>query len=212
MKIYKHEPKHDGKGQLNPYIWDILPLQDIDLDYFAERFGLEGNVASKYIKRTPWGCYLLPILKPNGTTVGHVMRQPWGGEPVSPRNPGSDGPKSVTYTHAAYPFMSYYPVRHGCTTTVIVEDQLSAIKCAQVGIPAWALLGTHMDHNKVREIASLVPKEVLFALDPDATANAFTMARDWGLAFNKCRVALLQRDLKDTPVSDIPSTLGVVLT
>jgi hypothetical protein len=66
-----------------------------------------------------------------------------------------------------------------------------------------------MDLPKVREMQRLRPDEVLLALDSDATATSFRYAREFGLAFNKFRVVLLERDLKDTKLSDIPTVLGL---
>lgn len=217
MKRYKHEPKHEGQGDLNPYTWEKLPIDDFDRQFFRLRFEIDFPELGEFVSRTPWGNYLLPIGKPDGRNVGYVSRQPswsklWGVE--CPRKADPRFPKTVTYMHAKGPIQAYYKARveryvevYG---TVIVEDQISALKLAYAGFNAWALLGVHMDAVKVREIAAQQPRNVIFALDPDATTNAFDMARNWGLAFHRSRVAILDHDLKDTPINDIPTVLGVV--
>lgn len=217
VKRYKHEPRHEGQGDLNPYTWEKLPIDDFDRQFFRLRFEIELSQTHQQLWRTPWGNYLLPIAKPDGWTVGYVSRQPswgklWGVE--CPRVPDPRFPKTVTYMHAKGPIQAYYRSQRGelgfPDYTVIVEDQISALKLAYAGFNAWALLGVHMDAVKVREIAAQQPRNVIFALDPDATTNAFDMARNWGLAFYRSRVAILDHDLKDTPINDIPTVLGVV--
>jgi DNA primase len=92
---------------------------------------------------------------------------------------------------------------------VLVEDQLSAISAQQGGVNAVALLGTHLNNDKVWEISQWQPSQVIIALDADATDQAFKLARKWGLAFPKTRVAILARDLKEEKTDDIRYILGL---
>ena len=106
------------------------------------------------------------------------------------------------------PMLSWYPGagekrRPG---VVIVEDQLSAMKVATRGIDSVALLGTHMNHQMVREMQRYGQSPYLLALDEDATERAFKLARTWGMGFSNFRVVVLYQDLKD--VDNILQALG----
>jgi hypothetical protein len=206
MKRYAHEPKHEGNGKLNPYVWRVLPLEDIDVEYFERAYEIPSTVSTACIWRTPWDTYLLPIRGPDLTFRGYVSRRPWDGAPRI----GLPNKKAITFMHKIGPIQSYYQGNLYGGPTVIVEDQLSAIKVMTAGLNSWALLGVNMDGGKAREIQRTTDSEgVIFALDPDASGAAWEMARDWGLVFPKVRVALLDKDLKDTALSEIPKTLGV---
>lgn len=109
--------------------------------------------------------------------------------------------------HAKGPVQSWY--LDTSNRLVLVEDILSAIRVQQLGLSACALLGTHLNNDKVREISLFKPGEVIIALDEDATDEAFKLAGRWGLAFPKIRVAILERDFKDDTDQNILRTLGV---
>lgn len=200
-------------ADLTPYEGAIDELTLRDTAYFQDRYEIPANVSHVYIKRGDGIRYLLPIWTPHGAVRGYVSRAPWPGAPLQTYF----GKKALTYMHERGPVQSYYRSVGTTRTTVIVEDQLSAIKASVAGFNAWAMLGMPVSENltgyngadRVREIASLQPQEVVVALDADATDKAFWFARKWGLAFNSIRVAILERDIKDTPLADIPAALGI---
>jgi hypothetical protein len=90
---------------------------------------------------------------------------------------------------------------------VIVEDQISAAKVAQVGHVGAALTGSYISEDKVREIARYKPSSVVIALDQDATGAAYKAARTWGLAFKDIKVLPLQTDIKDMKRKDVEELL-----
>lgn len=119
-----------------------------------------------------------------------------------------DGPKTRLFMNDSRQLpMSWYWQNND--VIVLTEDQLSAMKVYQAGFTGVALLGTHLEVQRVREIGTQKPSRVIIALDADATALALGMARTWGLAFNKTRVAVLEHDLKDIPRGDIAEALGL---
>jgi DNA primase len=99
--------------------------------------------------------------------------------------------------------MAYYPPdwTSDYDQVVLVEDQISAVRAAYDGFHAVALLGTNLDQEVVRAI-SMLKRPVVIALDADATDKAFKLAKDWGMAFKSCRVAVLPCDLKDMDLGD----------
>lgn len=215
-RIWDASPKK--ATELNPYEGPIFELSREDSIYFHDVYELGVTDRFGYIKRNETR-YLLPILCPSGRVRGYVARQGWAGSPLEGE---SWGQKAYTYMHAAGPVQSFYDVHdystrcHASRSLVLVEDQLSAIKTALSGFRSCALLGmpvaasgSYSGADRIREIASLRPSEVIVAMDADATDKAFQFARSWGMAFNKCRVAILERDLKDEPLDDIREVLGL---
>jgi hypothetical protein len=143
-----------------------------------------------------------------------VLRQPWLGAPRA----GQGGrPKADTYKSKAGPLQSHYKALRGSDYLVVVEDQLSAIKLAAYGYDSVALLGVpdvypsgYSGVDRVTEIARRAAgREVIVALDSDATETALLFAKKWGAMFVRLRVALLSADLKDTMADDFSEVLGV---
>ena len=92
---------------------------------------------------------------------------------------------------------------------VIVEDIISAWKvCTHVpDTHAMALLGTSLpteNLNKIWKDYSIIT----IALDKDATDKAIKMSRRIAIGVDKCRVVMLEVDLKDMTVEEINKCLN----
>lgn len=189
------------------YEGELHTLLASDAKAFRERFGIEAGDDILYNEHDE---YVLPIYGPDGYVRGYNVRQPWDG---MPRKGRPNRPKSRVYMHSLTPVQSTYQgvVMGGDSRVLLVEDQLSALKASQHAAVSWAvaLMGAYLDIPRVREIAMLRPSEVLLALDADATEEAFKLARNYGLAFPKMRVVILDRDIKDTPSNKINEVLGI---
>lgn len=195
--------KPKPRNKLRPYTGKFHPLSGSQREFLLERFPLskmpKGTVSSGD------GRFIFPILNPSGYERGYLLRN-WPEAQLS----DWDGPKAMTHMHAEGPVMSWHRGDGPVEQLVLVEDMLSAYCAQQAGLSACALLGVNLDNDKVREIACQRPREVIIALDADATEQSFRLARKWGLAFQKTRVAVLERDLKDeTDLFDIPEVLGI---
>jgi len=210
--VSQHWEKTPGKtgGCLTPYTGQLDMLTPADLAYFDGHY--EIPFAHRFIQRGMDGSrYALPIFAPNGDTRGYVLRKGWAGSPLDGWSFGDK--KALTYMHKAAPVQSSY-IATGQPTRplVLVEDQLSAIKLFTDGYNAVALLGVpnggNIGADRVREIARIQAGEVVVALDADATTNALEFVRKYGMAFRKIRVAILDRDLKDTPKRQFREVLG----
>jgi len=199
-------PPNRKSTKIKPYTRPYLPMTILDQEYFDERFG---HVPMDVKLTEDSARYLLPVYTPNQYIRGWVAREPW--DDWAPVSGTGRQPKAVLYMHAEGPTQSWYHMFGGPRIVVLVEDQMSGYAVQQAGISACALMGTNLDNDKVREIAQEHPKEVIIALDADATDQAFKLARKWGLAFPKTRVAILKRDLKDERIEDIPQILGVAV-
>lgn len=200
---------------LEPYQGKLEPLSVADFEYFETRYGI--TTPNGRIFRGDEDRYILPIFSPvDALARGHVSRMPWPGSPMSGARDWSGKLKARTYMAARGPIQSFYK-GHGpqfvVRPLVVVEDQLSAIKLAEIGLNAMAILGTpnkgEIGMDKLTELTRLPNTETIVALDADATEQAFEFARKWGSAFKKLRVAILQRDIKDTPKAEIFGVLGL---
>jgi len=189
---------------------DLLTLETIDERYFQERFGLAAIHAATLIRRNVYGQYVLRVFDPLGRERGLMVRRiAWSGEPKAPRMPYTiTGPKTTLYMHRSdYIAQSWHfppaGVERRHDKLVVVEDQVSAMKVSELGFKCVAIMGCHLDITRVREIALERPQEVMLALDTDATANAFSLAGKWGMAFPKLRVAVMAADPKDSTAYDL---------
>ena len=207
-------PQQDSATQLklSTYHHPILPLDDADEQFFWDRFGL-ANMAGIFVSMRDE--YILAITSPLGYSRGYTVRQPvWKGTPQAPRQgftypDGSSPPKAKIYNHVAEPMQSFCRSHITNEVLVVVEDQISAMKVAQIGVASVALGGTGVNLAKVREWTSIGAQSVLLALDADATDQAFRIARKWHPAFDHLRVVMLEQDLKDSDNDDILSILGI---
>ena len=203
------QTKWKPRSIINFYTGERLPLRPEDIAYFYNRFGINKSAAAKFISRTERGEYLFPVMSPQQYERGFVVRQPaWKGI-KPPNSPVVGKKKAILYPHNDAPMQSWYFSKSAryASTVVIVEDALSAIRVAQAGMTGVALLGASLNNDTVREIAHYKPKEVILALDADATDQAFRLGRKYGLAFPNFRVAILEEDLKDTTF--VNAALGI---
>ena len=149
---------------------------------------------------------LMPIRGPLGEMRGWVRR----------RNPASDVPKVLmgrvvdNQPMVSYVFASKAPERH---TLVCVEDIPSAWRVSRAGVDAVALLGCTPSDEVLDEIRSVRRRysngRVVFALDPDATSQALSLARKYGLR-GAADVLILDKDFKNMTKEEAAACLKVL--
>ena len=215
MSIEWAHSAHGIVKEPQPYTGKILPLLESDAIFFQKRFGIPAPIAHSFIRVDPdSNRYVLPILSPHERVRGHVLRYAWNG---APRHTDEFYPKAQTFKADDSPLQSFYAACWGDGgALVLVEDQISAITLAASGYSSVAILGkptgkigSYSGHDRVSEIARVAGlREVIVALDSDATADAFNFVRVWGAAFHKCRVAILTDDIKDTRPESFYEVLG----
>jgi hypothetical protein len=208
--------------RIRPYLGRLNPLEESDRDYFGERFALACDPLD--ITVSDYDEYMLTVRGPKREVRGYVQRQPvWRGVPKAPRSgrewdPEADRlmPKTKLYCHSTAPMLAWYtpgviyPERDARPQQlVVVEDQLSAMKIAQAGVRAVALLGNGINVEGVRDICREHPSVVTIALDPGAEGAAQSLARKWGLYWPRTRVVALEADPKDIPKSELLTELGL---
>lgn len=194
--------------RLTPYCGAVVSLTDDCGEALQRRFCISARLLRAHV-HTGARCYVLPILDPKACRRGVVIRQPWEG--TGSGIPGT--PKSQIFKEKHEPMIGWYaPTAHSVVAgppnaVILVEDQMSAIKLADCGYLACALLGTSLNSEKISEIQS-VSKHIVIALDSDATATAFKLARKWQAAFSSCRVVILTSDPKDMTREEIHQKFG----
>jgi len=217
-------------ARIRPYRDPIRQPLPADVDYFRARFEINLNDGTPFdaVGVTDHDEYILPVRGPNYDLRGHVQRQPvWKGEPRAPRagrtwdpdaNEGQGAPmvKTKVFPVSTAPLLAWYrPAPDNLIgqelsgNLVIVEDQISAIKCAQSGVLSVALLGNGMNIEMVRDIVRVQPHCVTIALDPGAEGQAQSLAKKWGLYWRRTRVVALEADPKDLPATELLDDLGL---
>lgn len=178
-------------SRVRPYTGPLRPLETADYLWFQRRFELPMNTLREVRKSE--SRYYLQILGPEGKRRGWVGRSPWEGSPLC--GPIVE-PKVLTYMDNDEP-VQHWTGWSNSRPLVLVEDQISALRVTcDADLPAVALLGTGVNEEKVAELQRHA-KHIVFALDADATGQAFSHARKWGQAFDSCRVVILREDIKD---------------
>ena len=161
----------------------------------VDSFGTWISLGRDYQAPVPRAMYM-PVLSPYGEDRGGVLRYLDGTKP-----------KTVSYLTTSQPALAWY-VRDALPKlgpVVIVEDQISAMRCRQLGYNAVALMGTNINDEKAREIRRDRP--VLLALDKDAFSKAVGYARRWPWMIP----VLLEHDIKDSDDADVKARLGQAL-
>lgn len=174
---------------LRPYTGELYPISQYPnvLKRFKDRYGFNGE--GVYTCSYGDAPLFIPILSPSGQVRGHVEKRGLF--------PGEQKGNKI-WKAKEEPMISWTTAYVGQEMKVtLVEDQVSALKYAQsTGMRAVALLGTNLTVAAVGEIQRHA-EHVTIALDADATAQAFRIARRWGAAFKSCQVKILQKDIKD---------------
>lgn len=194
--------------------WPTHELSAEDERFFSERFEIT-NIAAlrRWVKVTDGG-FAFPILNPYGGIRGWTHRRGHFSGDLQSTRLSNVLPKTRTFKHEDGPLLAwYFPTGAPCRMeTVLVEDQVSAIKVAlNANCVAVALIGTEINHAKAAEIqkyasrwvnGSRMGNQIIIALDPDATEKAIKHAQTWGLGFDSCRVHFSAADPKDLPLDE----------
>lgn len=114
--------------------------------------------------------------------------------------------KALTYVNENEEGISWYR-SHLSAPTVVVEDIPSACRAAEY-VNAIALCGTGVGLTRAEEIQKYATLPIVIALDQDATAEAFLIARKWALLWGDVKVLPLQQDIKNMKESDLCDMLN----
>lgn len=170
-----------GFPKSNEYTGETFALARDHYAYFLRVYGIGADTLDRYGVRAcddrpaMHATLLLPVRNRSGGTIGHVLHR---------QNPTFGQPKRLAFKeNFASPWMAYYqaPANSAAAPVVIVEDQLSAMRLAQAGCNAVALLGVSLDNHKVHDMQRAFGKHERFALalDSDVFNAAVALTRKW---------------------------------
>lgn len=114
--------------------------------------------------------------------------------------------KALSFIDEGEEGISWYK-NHVGADTIIVEDIPSAVRASSV-LNAVALCGTGVGLSRAMEIQEHAPGRKLVALDQDATAEAFRIARKWALLWGDVAVLPLKKDIKNMTEEELKELLA----
>jgi hypothetical protein len=201
MSIRKDIVERNGLREPRVYEGTYEALDPAAREFLFKRFDLSW-APSRYVGVNALGQYVFKLHDSLQRLRGYQVRLQRWDRPVNP-----DYPKASTYMLSPdAPVQSFYtpvpPFGWHDSPVVLVEDPMSALKVAQAGLQAVALMGVALTMDKVREVATL-RRPVIFAYDKDATKDAIFHIRTWGVAFYKTQLLMLERDIKDLPSAEV---------
>ncbi len=139
----------------------------------------------------------MPVHGPAGQERGGMLRYFDGTQPKAVSYKATDQPWQAWHVPAAYQGNSMVPL------PAIVEDQLSAMRCWQLGIAAVALLGVNLNSDKAAELQQ---HSQLWKLALDA--DAFSKALGYAKKYSWLQPVRLEKDLKDSSDAEILERLA----
>lgn len=196
--------------KLNPYRSTLTPLPTDMLTMFRDKFDLtpEELTAGGFKWAPEDHRVYMPVYGPMGKRRGAMLRS------------YADNPriKAIAYPESQAPWQAWYKLGTGRPDgidqpliLVVVEDQVSALKTAR-HYNTVATLGTYLTEDRLAELAAIGARNVLFALDQDATGKAIDMMRQNMLLFESTGVVFLDKDFKDSPDAEIRARVKEALT
>lgn len=177
------------RKSFTPYTDPLIPITDEQREFLYEKIGWDAeHIKTCGVRYAPDADrFALGIRGAGGARRGWVLRS-W--------KPEHSGTKAKTHMDDDYPSLSFYRCeREGVDRVVAVEDIPSAVRASRY-VNAVALLGTSCNTIAAWEIAEAYP-HIIWALDADATRQAFRLQADHRLLFRRSDVMILSRDLKD---------------
>jgi hypothetical protein len=176
--------KHTRK--ITPYEGELEHLDDEWVAYLRDTIGWhEGHLdVGRPFFAPEEHRVAFPIFSPMGIRRGWVLRSY---EPFART-------KTLTRMDVDEPHLSWYRPNHS-KHVMVVEDIPSAVRAAQY-IDSVALCGSGCSLDYAMEIAAHY-RNVVWALDADATAHALRLMRKHSVLFDTSRVLVLEKDIKD---------------
>lgn len=182
--------------KITPYEGELAPLPEEWEDYLESKIGFTTwHIAeSGAMLAVGENRVAFPIYGPMGLRRGWVLRSY---EPY-------ERLKALTRMDVDEPHLSYYRPNNS-PHVVVVEDIPSAVRCSRY-CDSVALCGSGCSTDYANEIAAHY-RNVVWALDEDATAQAIRLMRQHALLFDTSRVLVLQEDMKDMTEEELHELL-----
>jgi hypothetical protein len=189
--------RKERERKITPYEGELTYLPEEWLEYLERKIGFD----TQHVQQS--GAMLavgenrvaFPIYSPMGIRRGWVLRSY---EPY-------ERLKALTRMDVDEPHLAYYR-ENNSPLVVVVEDIPSAVRCARYA-DSVALCGSGCSMDYAQEIAAHY-RNVVWALDEDATAQAIRLMRQHALLFENSRVLVLEQDMKDMKEDELCELLS----
>lgn len=176
------------ESDLNPYEGELTRPPSGLRRFMLQKYGILGTTLAHFsVRRVPGlQAIYMPVFGPYRTVRGGVVRRfdDWGR-------------KADSFKASHEPWQAWYTLNIiNPKATAIVEDQISAMRCWQLGYDAVALLGADITAERAQEIESrrFPQSSVFLALDGDMWAKACSYAKQLSWI---SKVVMLEDDIKD---------------
>jgi hypothetical protein len=189
-KKKEFKPKPMTLATVQPGVDDVMQMWDL--------YGIEGRTLTKSGWKKIFGKngYVFPLFNGAGYCYGNTTKY------------YDSKFKACHYLETDTPKLHYPLLIKGCSTAVLVEDVLSAMRINQdTKFQGVALLGTDLNDEKVSDLLKYGYSNVIIALDPDAHAKGIGHAKKYGLFFNSCKAVCLPHDPKDCMITQLETHL-----
>lgn len=182
------------------------PTGELGAEWAAELLDLYGlrreeAVGAQWRVEFGSGSLVVPVCSPSGVARGVEVRR------SKVQVPHVSSPKTVTYRVLDEPWMGWFRnIETG--PVVLVEDAISALKVSR-HFQVACLHGSHITLEMLLEILEItgVKKEIILALDRDATSKALKFIVEWRFLAPNFRAVPLSKDLKYSTDSEIKEIL-----
>lgn len=173
-----------------PATFTLTPVMQ---EYLSENYGIDSVSSNRAGIRFTGPFYsgdcnrwYLPINTVDGDIRGYVARAMDKGIT----------PKTFNRTEKS-DALAWYPNRSKTKNILVVEDQLSAIRASN-HITSVALLGTHLNEDRLDELLAFDTGKVYLALDRDAVPQAVEYVRKFrGRSSGRLQLYQLLKDIKN---------------
>lgn len=183
------------------YTGDTLELGDEWATELLDLYEIRREEATREGWRTELGTgnLVVPVRSHLGVERGVEVRR------SKIQIPYAKGPKTSPYRVLDEPWMGWYrTIKSG--PTFLVEDAISALKVSR-HFQVVCLHGSHISLEMLIEIISVVGnKEMVLALDRDATSKALKFIVEWRFIAPNFRAVPLSKDMKYLSDKEIKDT------
>lgn len=190
--------QNERKQRFTPFTGELEPLSQEWREYLSRKIGFtDWHFDTSRVMFAPEQHRVaFPILDPLGRRKGWLLRS-------YERHATT---KALTRMDSAEPHLAWYMTHTGQRVCLVVEDSPSAIRASRY-INSVALLGTGCSPDYAKEISAHC-REVVWALDADATGQALKLHRKYSILFEHSRVLVLPKDIKDMTEDELCELLS----
>jgi hypothetical protein len=184
------------ESRFSPRLFDYptVRVEGQQLSKLVDTYGLSESEVSwaGWLYCPSMSRLVMPVYSPLGARRGVIARH------VQP----SIVPKTLTYKEVDDPWMGWFlkdlvaiqNEKGKYPKVVVVEDTISAVKASRF-YPTVALMGTHLDHEKVMELIQY-GDEIVLSLDQDASSVAYKYSEQFAV-YGNFRTVPLSKDIKN---------------